>query len=82
MLAIEGTQVCSRKELSVLVLSRQRNQAIWIDNVKILVVDTRRDRVQLGITAPSHVQIHREETHEASKRGREPPPAEALAMGT
>lgn len=58
----------------MLVLSRQCNQAIWIDDdVEIVVVDARRGRVQLGITAPSHVRVRREEIHEAIQRGREPP---------
>ncbi|MHC4063872.1 MAG: carbon storage regulator CsrA [Planctomycetota bacterium] len=67
----------------MLVLSRQCNQAIWIDDdVEIVVVGVRRGSVQLGITAPTHVRVHREEIHEAIQRGREPPSADHRAKLT
>ena len=50
----------------MLVLSRQKNEAIMIgDEVEIIVVDIRGDRVRLGITAPSEVPVHRKEVYEA-----------------
>ena len=56
----------------MLVLSRQRDETIMIgDDVKITVVDIRGDKVRLGITAPRHVQVHRQEVYDAIKRERQ-----------
>lgn len=61
----------------MLVLSRQYNESIIITvppsteptEVVITVVDIRGDKVRLGCTAPTHVPVHRQEVHEAIKRG-------------
>jgi carbon storage regulator len=46
----------------MLVLSRKRNETIVIDNnIEVVVVEIRGDRVRLGITAPSDVTVHRRE---------------------
>jgi len=53
----------------MLVLSRQKNEAIMIgDDVEITVVDIRGDRVRLGIAAPQSVRVHRKEVYEAIRR--------------
>jgi len=53
----------------MLVLSRQRDETIMIgDDVQITVVDIRGDKVRLGITAPSHIPVHRKEVYDAIKR--------------
>ncbi|MHC4712563.1 MAG: carbon storage regulator CsrA [Planctomycetota bacterium] len=53
----------------MLVLSRQKNEAIMIgDNIEIIIVDIRGDRVRLGITAPSEIPVHRKEVYEAIRR--------------
>ncbi len=50
----------------MLVLSRQRDETIMIgDDIEITVVDIRRDKVRLGINAPSRVAVHRKEVYEA-----------------
>lgn len=50
----------------MLVLSRQRDETIMIgDDIEITVVDIRRDKVRLGINAPSKVAVHRKEVYEA-----------------
>jgi carbon storage regulator len=57
----------------MLVLSRRYSQAILIgDDVKIVVLGSRGGYVQIGVTAPSHIEVHREEIHEAIQRSREP----------
>ena len=45
----------------MLVLSRLRNQAIVVGDVRILVVDVRGPKVRLGVEAPNDVRIVREE---------------------
>jgi carbon storage regulator len=58
-----------RKEFTVLVLSRQRNESIVIgDDIVITVVDVRGDKVKLGIEAPKEVPVHRREVYEAILR--------------
>ena len=53
----------------MLVLSRQRDQTIVIgDNIEITIVDVRGERVRLGISAPSHISVHRKEVYDAMKR--------------
>ncbi len=53
----------------MLVLSRHRDECIMIgDDVTITVVDIRGDKVRLGIDAPKHVPVHRQEVYEAIKR--------------
>lgn len=54
---------------AMLVLSRHRDEAIMIgDEIKITVVDVRGDKVRLGIEAPIHVPVHRQEVYDAIKR--------------
>ena len=53
----------------MLVLSRQRDESIMIgDNVEIIIVDVRGDKVRLGITAPKDIPVHRREIYDAIKR--------------
>jgi len=53
----------------MLVLSRQRDERIVIgDNVEVVVVDIRGDKVRLGIVAPNTVSVHRKEIYEAIRK--------------
>ena len=53
----------------MLVLSRQRDERIVIgDEVEVVVVDIRGDKVRLGIVAPNTVSVHRKEIYEAIRR--------------
>lgn len=53
----------------MLVLSRKINEVITIGNdIKILVVDIRSDKVRVGITAPRTVAVHREEVYDSINR--------------
>ncbi len=46
----------------MLVLSRTKGERIIIgDNITITVLETRGDRVRLGIEAPREIPVHREE---------------------
>jgi carbon storage regulator len=50
----------------MLVLTRQRDESIMIgDDVVLRIVDIRGDKVRVGIQAPPHVPVHREEVFEA-----------------
>lgn len=53
----------------MLVLSRKKNEAILInDDIEIVVVEIRGDKVRLGINAPQQVPVHRREVYDAIKR--------------
>ncbi len=52
-----------------MVLSRQKDESIMIgDDVEVIIVDVRGDKVRLGITAPRSIPVHRREVYEAIKR--------------
>ena len=57
----------------MLVLTRKRGERIIVgDEIVIEVLEILRDKVRIGISAPSEVSIHREEVYEALQReGRE-----------
>jgi carbon storage regulator len=56
----------------MLVLSRKKNEAIIIgDNIKLVIVEVRGDKVRLGIEAPNGISVHREEVYNAIKREKE-----------
>lgn len=53
----------------MLVLTRRKNEKIIIgDNITLVVVEIRGDKVRLGIEAPQEVPVHREEVREAIER--------------
>lgn len=53
----------------MLVLSRKKDERIVIgDNISIMVVEIRGDKVRLGIEAPRDVSVHRSEVYDAIKR--------------
>lgn len=60
----------------MLVLARQKDEAIVIPecDIEIVVLQIRGDKVRIGINAPDHIQIYREEiwqdvmNEDASKR--------------
>jgi carbon storage regulator len=50
----------------MLVLSRKKDESIVInDNITIVVVEIRGDKVRLGIEAPKEVPVHRREVFES-----------------
>ncbi len=54
----------------MLVLSRKKNESIIINNdITIVVVEIRGDKVRLGVEAPKEVPVHRQEVYEAIHRG-------------
>ena len=57
----------------MLVLSRKKNESIVInDDITIVVVEIRGDKVRLGIEAPKEVPVHRNEVYEAIRKSQEP----------
>lgn len=53
----------------MLVISRKRDEEIVInDDISIVVVDIRGDKVRLGVSAPGTVPVHRREVYDAIVR--------------
>lgn len=67
----------------MLVLSRKKGERIRIgENVEIVIVAIRGDKVRLGINAPKDVMIHRQEISELiAGNGAENPPGDASDVG-
>ena len=54
----------------MLVLSRKKDESTVINNdITIVVVEIRGDKVRLGVEAPKDVPVHRREVFEAIARG-------------
>ena len=63
----------------MLCLSRQKNESIRIgDDIVLVVVDIRGDKVRIGCNVPSEIPVHRGEVYEAIQReqDRSNPPAD------
>jgi carbon storage regulator len=70
----------------MLVLSRKKNESIVINNeITVVVVEIRGDKVRLGIEAPKEVPVHRREVFDAIKRngdnGAPAPPSDEDGTG-
>ncbi|MCC7474609.1 MAG: carbon storage regulator CsrA [Pirellulales bacterium] len=62
----------------MLVLSRKKNESIIInDDITIVVVEIRGDKVRLGVEAPKEVPVHRNEVYEAIRRNSQTSPDES-----
>lgn len=49
----------------MLVLARKVNQSVMIgDNIKVTIIEVAQGKVKLGISAPDHVAVHRQEVWE------------------
>ncbi len=58
----------------MLVLSRKKNESIVVNNdIRIVVVDVRGDKVRLGVEAPRDVPVHRQEVFDAIQRATRSP---------
>lgn len=58
----------------MLVLSRKRDEAIVIgDNITVMVVEIRGDKVRLAFDAPRDISVHRKEVYDAIQRENAPP---------
>jgi len=66
----------------MLVLTRTINESVMIgDDFVVTVLDVRGDQVRLGIQAPRHVDVHREEVYlllKSANRSAASPTPEAL----
>lgn len=66
----------------MLVLSRKKNESIVINNdITIVVVEIRGDKVRLGVEAPKEVPVHRREVYDAIRRNDVASPNSASAAG-
>lgn len=53
----------------MLILTRRRGETIRIgDEITVTILDVSRSQARIGITAPAHVAVHREEIYQKIKR--------------
>jgi carbon storage regulator len=53
----------------MLVLSRKKDEKIKIGNdITVMVIEIRSDKVRLGIEAPKEITVHRQEVYDAIKQ--------------
>ena len=53
----------------MLVLSRKIGEAVLLgDDIKIMIVDIRGDKVRIGIDAHKDLPVHRQEVYDAIRR--------------
>lgn len=65
-----------KENASMLVLSRKKNESIVInDQITIVVVEIRGDKVRLGIEAPKDVPVHRREVYESIIKNQQKAPS-------
>jgi len=65
MLGNPFSAIFNKEDLTMLVLSRKRGEAITIGNgVTITVLSVQGDKVKLGIVAPAEVPVHRQEVYD------------------
>ena len=56
----------------MLVLSRRKNESIMVgDDVQIMIVGIRGDKIRLGIEAPKSIPVHRMEVYEIIQHDRD-----------
>lgn len=56
----------------MLVLSRKRNESIKInDDITVVIVEIRGDKVRLGIEAPKAYTVHRNEVYDLIQKEKE-----------
>jgi carbon storage regulator len=58
-------QFFSRRRIVMLVLSRKRGEKVFIgSDITLMVLDVRGNRVRIGLAAPAHLHIAREEVYD------------------
>ena len=61
-----------KKECEISEKKKKKNESIVINNdITIVVVEIRGDKVRLGVEAPKEVPVHRREVFEAIRRNEE-----------
>ena len=53
----------------MLILTRKSGQSVHIgDEIKITVIEIKGNQVRIGVDAPRHVAVHREEIYKANNQ--------------
>ncbi len=67
----------------MLILTRRLGESIIIeDNIKITVIDINKQQIKLGIDAPKHITINREEIAKKVNDGNQLSPASTTTKTT
>ena len=58
----------------MLILTRRTGESVMIgDDVTVTVLGTRHGQVRIGISAPKHITVHREEVYERLRNAKDAP---------
>jgi len=77
-----GLSIMLKGVVGMLVLSRKKMESIRInDNIEVVVIEIRGDKVRLGVVAPKEMPVHRNEVYEAIKRNQAPSPPAPTPSG-
>jgi carbon storage regulator len=61
--------VCRRNRRNMLILTRKSGQSVHIgDEIKITIIEVKGNQVRIGVDAPRHVTVHREEIYRANHK--------------
>lgn len=56
----------------MLILTRRTGESVMIgDDVTVTVLGTRHGQVRIGISAPKHITVHREEVYERLRNAKD-----------
>lgn len=64
----------------MLILTRRVGEVLMIgDDVAVTILGVKGNQVRIGVRAPKHVSVHREEIYERIQAGQDKPPPEETA---
>ncbi len=67
-----NNRIQSRRRKDMLILTRRVGETLMIgDDVAVTVLGVKGNQVRIGVNAPRHVAVHREEIYERIRRERE-----------